>query len=150
MTLTDRAAIAQIAAAVLIIPPLVDPALLIRQTTQQARASAGHQYLETNEDLNLAVISSKQVASVHRRGVGDFGALDEDTKKDPILLPFRPKLSILLDHACALADRLSARQRLASDTAGAYPSAKGFFAVRSDRRTGTPGSSKASRRPFTR
>lgn len=80
MTLADLAALAQIAAAVLLIPSIVYLALQVRQNTEQARANAGHQYLETNKDLNLAIIADKQVASVYRRGTQDFEQLDADEK----------------------------------------------------------------------
>jgi hypothetical protein len=80
MSLADLAALAQIAAAVLLIPSIVYLALQVRQNTAQALANAGHQYLETNKDLNLAIIANKQVASVYRRGTQDFEQLDADEK----------------------------------------------------------------------
>lgn len=80
MTLADLAALAQIAAAVLLIPSIVYLAVQVRQNTAQARADAGHQYLAANKDLNLAIIANKQVASVYRRGTQDFEQLDADEK----------------------------------------------------------------------
>lgn len=80
MTLADAASLAQIASAILVVPSLIYLALQIRQNTEQARANAGHQYLETNKDLNLALIANKQAASVYRRGTFDFNALDDDEK----------------------------------------------------------------------
>lgn len=80
VTLADLAALAQVAAAVLLIPSIIDLALQVRQNTEQARADAGHQYLAANKDLNLAIIANKQVASVCRRGTQDFEQLDADEK----------------------------------------------------------------------
>lgn len=80
MTLSDLAALAQIASAILLIPSLIYVALQVRQNTEQARANAGHQYLETNKDLNLAIIANRQVASVYRRGTQDFEQLEADEK----------------------------------------------------------------------
>ncbi len=80
MTLSDAALIAQIVSATLVVPSIVYLALQVRQNTAQLRANAAHQYLETSKDLNLALITSKQTASVYRRGVEDFEALDADEK----------------------------------------------------------------------
>ncbi len=80
MTLNDVYLISQIAAAVLVAPTLLYLALQVRQNTAQMRAAAAHQYLETNKDLNLAIIQNKQMASVYRRGTEDYEALDADEK----------------------------------------------------------------------
>ncbi len=52
----------------------------VRQNTMQARASGNYQFLETSNNLNLAVIENKQMASVVRRGNNDYSALDADEK----------------------------------------------------------------------
>ncbi len=80
MTLNDAYLISQIVAVVLVAPTLLYLALQVRQNTAQMRAGATQQYLETAKDLNLALISNKQAASVYRRGVEDLEALDEDEK----------------------------------------------------------------------
>ncbi len=80
MTLNDAYLVSQIAAAVLVAPTLLYLALQVRQNTAQARANAAHQYLETNKDLNLALIANKPMAGVYRRGTEDFDALDADEK----------------------------------------------------------------------
>jgi hypothetical protein len=73
-------AISDVLGVALVAPSLVYLALQVRQNTAQMRASAAHQYLDTSKDLNLALIENKELASVYRRGVGDFMALDEDEK----------------------------------------------------------------------
>lgn len=80
MNLNDIYLVSQIAAAVLVAPTLIYLAVQVRQNTAQMRANAAHQYLETNKDLNLALIGNKQAAGVYRRGVENFTALDEDEK----------------------------------------------------------------------
>jgi len=52
----------------------------VRQNTLQARASGNYQFLETSNNLNLAVIENRHVASMVRRGNKDYNALDEDEK----------------------------------------------------------------------
>jgi len=80
MTLNEAYLVSQIAAAILVAPTLLYLAVQVRQNTKQMRANATQQYLETAKDLNLALISTKQAASVYRRGVDDFEGLDEDEK----------------------------------------------------------------------
>lgn len=80
MTLNDAYLVSQIAAAVLVAPTLLYLAVQVRQNTTQMRANASHQYLETNKDLNLALIENKQTAGVYRRGAENFDALDADEK----------------------------------------------------------------------
>lgn len=80
MTLNDVYLISQVLAAALVAPTLLYLALQVRQNTLQMRANASHQYLDTNKDLNLALITNKQAASVYRRGTEDRDALDEDEK----------------------------------------------------------------------
>ncbi len=73
-------AISDVLGVALVAPSLIYLALQVRQNTAQMRSTAAHQYLETSKDLNLALIENKQMASVYRRGVADFMALDEDEK----------------------------------------------------------------------
>lgn len=73
-------AVTDIIGVIVVAPSLVYLALQVRQNTAQMRASATNQYFEASKDLNLALITCKQTASVYRRGVGDFEALDEDEK----------------------------------------------------------------------
>ncbi len=80
MTLNDAYLVSQIIAAILVAPTLLYLAVQVRQNTKQMRANASHQYLETNKDLNLALIENKQTAGVYRRGSEDFDALDADEK----------------------------------------------------------------------
>lgn len=80
MTLNDMYLLSQIVAAILVAPTLLYLAVQVRQNTKQMRANSAHQYLETAKDLNLALIANKQAASVYRRGVENFGALDADEK----------------------------------------------------------------------
>ena len=80
MTLNDFYLVSQIIAAILVAPTLLYLALQVRQNTKQMRASAANQYFEASKDLNLALISNRETASVYRRGVADFNALDEDEK----------------------------------------------------------------------
>lgn len=78
MNLNDWALLSQICAVLLGIPSLIYLALQIKQSTSQARANAHHQFLDINKDLNLTLMSNKQMASVYRRGLLDYGSLDED------------------------------------------------------------------------
>lgn len=80
MTLDELALVAQVLGVVLVVPTVLYLAVQIRQNTRQMRDSASHQYLDTNKDLNLALIGNKQVASVYRRGAVDFDTLDADEK----------------------------------------------------------------------
>ena len=80
MTLDELALIAQVLGVVLVVPTILYLAIQIRQNTRQMRENASHQYLDTNKDLNLALIENRQVAGVYRRGSVDFSALDADEK----------------------------------------------------------------------
>lgn len=80
MTLNEIYLVSQIAAAILVAPTLLYLALQVRQNTEQLRANASRQYLETSKDLNLGIIQNKQVASVYRRGCEDLPSLDADEK----------------------------------------------------------------------
>lgn len=73
-------AVADVVGVIVVAPSLVYLALQVRQNTRQMRASATNQYFDASKDLNLALIASTQTASVYRRGVADFDALDEDEK----------------------------------------------------------------------
>jgi hypothetical protein len=77
MTLNDAYLISQIAVAAIGVPTLIFLAIQVRQNTRQLRANAAHQFLETNKDLNIAMVGSKEAADVYVRGVKDFAALDE-------------------------------------------------------------------------
>lgn len=77
MTLNDLYLVSQIALAAIGVPTLIFLALQVRQNTKQLRANASHQFLETNKDLNIAMVASKEAAGVYVRGMTDFGALDE-------------------------------------------------------------------------
>lgn len=77
MTLNDLYLISQIALAAIGVPTLIFLALQVRQNTKQLRANASHQFLETNKDLNIAMVGNKAAASVYVRGMKDFNALDE-------------------------------------------------------------------------
>jgi len=80
MTLDEAYLVSQIAIAVLGVPTLLYLALQVRQNTKQMRANATNQYFDASKDLNLALIANYQTASVYRRGVADFEALDENEK----------------------------------------------------------------------
>jgi hypothetical protein len=77
MTLNHIYLVSQIALAAIGVPTLIFLAMQVRQNTRQLRANAAHQFLETNKDLNIAMIGSKEAASVYVRGVKDFAALDD-------------------------------------------------------------------------
>ena len=77
MTLNDLYLVSQIAIAAIGVPTLIFLAVQVRQNTKQLRANASHQFLETNKDLNIAMVGNKAAASVYVRGMKDFNALDE-------------------------------------------------------------------------
>lgn len=77
MTLNDLYLVSQIAIAAIGVPTLAFLAVQVRQNTKQLRANASHQFLETNKDLNIAMVGNKAAASVYVRGMKDFNALDE-------------------------------------------------------------------------
>jgi hypothetical protein len=85
MTLNDVYLVSQIAVAVIGVPTLVFLAMQVRQNTKQLRANAAHQFLETNKDLNLAMVGNKASAGVYVRGLKDFTALDEAERLQFIL-----------------------------------------------------------------
>jgi hypothetical protein len=77
MSLNDLYLVSQIALAAIGVPTLIFLAMQVRQNTRQLRANAAHQFLETNKDLNIVMVGSKEAASVYVRGVKDFAALDD-------------------------------------------------------------------------
>lgn len=85
MTLNDLYLVSQIAVALIGVPTLVFLAVQVRQNTKQLRANASHQFLETNKDLNIAMVGNKEAAGVYVRGIKDFGALDEAERLQFIL-----------------------------------------------------------------
>ncbi len=85
MTLNDAYLVSQIALAAIGVPTLIFLAIQVRQNTRQLRANASHQFLETNKNLNIALVGNKQAAGVYARGVNDFDALDEAERLQFIL-----------------------------------------------------------------
>lgn len=85
MTLNDLYLVSQIAIAAIGVPTLVFLAVQVRQNTRQLRANASHQFLETNKDLNIALVQNKDAAGVYLRGLKDFAALDEAERLQFIL-----------------------------------------------------------------
>ncbi|PHS22518.1 MAG: hypothetical protein COA84_12615 [Robiginitomaculum sp.] len=80
MTLNDIYLASQVLAVFALVPSVVYLAVQVRQNTLQARANAAYQFLEANGSINIAVIESKQVASVIRRGLEGYDSLDKDEK----------------------------------------------------------------------
>ncbi|PHR52606.1 MAG: hypothetical protein COA47_17670 [Robiginitomaculum sp.] len=80
MTLNDLYLISQVLAVAALVPSLIYLAVQVRQNTLQARANASYQFLEATGQINMAMVSNKQVASVMRRGLENYDVLDADEK----------------------------------------------------------------------
>ncbi len=80
MTLNDVYLVSQIAGVIFVAISIIYLAFQVRQNTAQMRANASQQYLEASKDLNLAIISNPQMASVYRRGVDGMAGLDPDER----------------------------------------------------------------------
>ena len=78
MTLEQYAYLAEILAAVLIVPSLVYLAIQIRQSNAQQQASARYAFVEAMADINLAIAQSESTASVWRRGLASTDSLNDD------------------------------------------------------------------------
>jgi hypothetical protein len=85
MSLNDLYLISQIAIAAIGVPTLIFLAVQVRQNTRQLRANAAYQFLETNKDLNIAMVGSRHAAGVYVRGIRDFDSLDEAERLQFIL-----------------------------------------------------------------
>lgn len=80
MTLNDIYLISQIVAVVLVVPSIIYLALQVRQNTQQMRATARFQWVESSGQFNSLIAGSTQAASVFRRGMDDPDALNDDER----------------------------------------------------------------------
>jgi hypothetical protein len=80
LTLNDAYLISQLLAVVALVPSVIYLAIQVRQNTLQARANASYQFLEATGQINTTALGSKQVASVIRRGLASYDALDGDEK----------------------------------------------------------------------
>jgi hypothetical protein len=80
MTLNDAYLVSQIIAAILVAPTLLYLALQVRQNTKQLQAAARYQFVEATGQMNAAIAQEKQAASVFRRGLEDYAALDADER----------------------------------------------------------------------
>ncbi len=78
MSLEQWAYLAEIVAAVAVIPSLIYLAVQVRQSNAQSRATARIAFVEATGDINTVIAQDKSVASVWRRGLHSPDALDED------------------------------------------------------------------------
>jgi hypothetical protein len=80
MTLEQYAYLAEIIAAVAVIPSLLYLAVQVRQGNAQSSAAARYAFIEAMSDINMSIAQDKQTASVWRRGLASSDALDDDEK----------------------------------------------------------------------
>ena len=80
MTLEQLANVAEIVAAVAVVPSLVYLAVQVRQGNAQSRATARYAFIESMADINMTIAQDKAAASVWRRGLGDPNDLDADER----------------------------------------------------------------------
>jgi hypothetical protein len=80
MTLEQWAYIAEILAAVAVVPSLVYLAVQVRQGNAQSRATARYAFIESMADINMTIAQDKAAASVWRRGLAAPDELDADER----------------------------------------------------------------------
>lgn len=80
MTLNDAYLLSQIVAVVLVAPSILYLALQVRQNTQQLRATARFQWVESSGQFNALVAGNKQAAFMFRQGWDDPEKLDDDER----------------------------------------------------------------------
>ena len=78
MSLEQYAHLAEIIAAVAVVPSLLYLAIQVRQSNAQGQAAARYAFVQAMGDINMAVAQDKEVASVWRRGLRSSESLDED------------------------------------------------------------------------
>ncbi len=78
MTLEQWANLAEIVAAVAVVPSLVYLAVQVRQGNAQSRATARYAFIESMADINMTIAQDKAAASVWRRGLEAPETLDPD------------------------------------------------------------------------
>ena len=80
MTLQQWAGIAEIVAAIAVIPSLVYLAVQVRQSNAQSRATARYAFIESMADINMTIAQDKAAPSVWRRGLAALEDLDADER----------------------------------------------------------------------
>lgn len=80
MSLESAFYISQLIAVVALIPSIIFLALQVGQNTAQLKAGARYQFVEATGRMHALTAGSPQVASVFRRGLDDFEALDDDER----------------------------------------------------------------------
>ena len=78
MSLEQLAYLAEIIAAIAVVPSLVYLVVQVRQSNAQGRATARYAFVQAMSDINLLVAQDKTTASVWRRGLESPDALDDD------------------------------------------------------------------------
>jgi hypothetical protein len=78
MSLEQHAYLAEIVAAMAVVPSLIYLAVQVRQSNAQTRAAARFAFVEATGDINAVIAQDKSVASLWRRGLRSPEDLDED------------------------------------------------------------------------